>query len=473
MHDVKIHDDIMCLTAKMYNFAGVLRNIGTTTGFQNTMSMQKKEEENVHEALKDTAIFLAEYAATMMAVGAQTSRIQYNTVRMARSFGYHINLLIFPKTLSITLLDAGHNRSYTYIKKTPGMALNFKVNMKLSALSWRAFDNKLPLRELWRLFRIIVKEKRESRWTVLLLASVANACFCRLFDGNLTSMCIVFVATLVGFFIRQELTRRKMNHLAVFVICAFVSTMIGVTDYLYFHGGTEDISLGTSMLYLVPGVPLINGVMDIVDGHALDGVARLINAGLLIICIAVGLSATVVMFDIDPTTFTKVVRPDVVRAAIADGLFAAVAGVGFAVISNPPRKALIVCALLACIGHGVRYFLMHNAGIALDQVTASAIAGFTIGLLAVPFSMRIHCPAECFAFPSLLPMVPGMFAYKAVRDLINIVRLPDEYTMEYVSRFFHNSSLTVLIMFGMVVGCIIPIFIFHRQSFSVTRKKEE
>lgn len=199
MHDVKIHDDIMCLTAKMYNFAGVLRNIGRITGFQNTMLMQQKEEENVHEALKDTTIFLAEYAATMMAVGAQTSRIQYNTVRMARSFGYHINLLIFPKTLSITLLDAGHNRSYTYIKKTPGMALNFKVNMKLSALSWRAFDNKLPLRELWRLFRIIVNEKRESRWTVLLLASVANACFCRLFDGNLTSMCIVFVATLVGF----------------------------------------------------------------------------------------------------------------------------------------------------------------------------------------------------------------------------------------------------------------------------------
>ena len=410
--------------------------------------MQQKEEENVHEALKDAAIFLAEYAATMMAVGAQTSRIQYNTVRMARSFGYHINLLIFPKTLSITLLDADHNRSYTYIKKTPEMALNFKANMKLSALSWRAFDNKLPLKELWRLFKMIVKEKRESRWTVLLLASLANACFCRLFDGNLTSMCIVFVATLVGFFIRQELTRRKFNHLAVFVICAFVSTMIGVTDYLYFHGGTEDISLGTSMLYLVPGVPLINGVMDIVDGHALDGIARLTN---------------------DPTTFTKVVRPDVVQAAIADGLFAAVAGVGFAIISNPPRKALLICALLACIGHGIRYFLMHHTGLTLDQVTASIIAGFVIGLLAVPFSMRIHCPAECFAFPSLLPMVPGMFAYKAVRDLINIVRLPDEYTMEYVSRFFHNSSLTVLIMFGMVVGCIIPIFIFHRQSFSVTR----
>ena len=431
--------------------------------------MQQETDSQIHERLKDTAIFLAEYASTLMAVGAQTSRIQLNTVRMARSFGYHTNLLIFPKTLSITLLDAEHNRSYTYIKKTPGMALNFKANMRLSALSWKAFDHKLPLKELWRMFKIIVKEKRENPWLVLLLAAFANACFCRLFDGNLTSMAIVWVATLVGFFIRQQLSRRGVNHLAVFVICAFASTLIGATDYLYFHGGTEDISLGTSMLYLVPGVPLINGVMDIVDGHALDGIARLTNACLLIICIALGLSATVIMFDIDPTTFTKAVRPDVVQAAIADGLFAAVAGAGFAIISNPPRKALLVCALLACVGHGIRYFLMHNTGLMLDQVTASTIAGFAIGLLAVPFAMRIHCPAECFAFPSLLPMVPGMFAYKAIRDLINIVRLPDAYTMEYVSRFFSNASLTVLVMFGMVVGCIIPIFIFHRQSFSVTR----
>lgn len=431
--------------------------------------MQEKTDQDIHQKLKEATLFLAEYASTLMAVGAQTSRIQLNTVRMARSMGYHVNLLIFPKTLSITLQDGSLNHSYTYIKKTPGLPLNFKANMKLSQLSWNAFDERLPLSELWARLKAIVTERRESPWLVLLLASVANACFCRLFDGNLTSMAIVFVATLIGFLLRQQLTRRGVNHLAVFTLCAFVSTMIGVTDYLFFHGGTEDMSLGTSMLYLVPGVPLINGVMDIVDNHVLDGISRLTGALLLIICIAIGLSGTVIIFGIDPTTFTSVTRPDLFTATIADGLFAAVAAIGFAIISNPPRKALAICALLACVGHAVRYFLMHNTAMPLDLVAASTVAGFCIGLLAVPFAMRIHCPAECFAFPSLLPMVPGMFAYKAIRDLINIVRLPGEYTAEYVARFFHNGSLTVLVMFGMVVGCIIPIFIFHRQSFSVTR----
>lgn len=431
--------------------------------------MDQSVDNSEHLQLKKTTLFLAEYAVTLMAVGVQTSRITINTVRIATALGYRVNLLLFPQTLSITLQDMECEHSYTYIEKTPALGLNFRTNSELSALSWAALDEHLSLDELWERFHAVMDEKRESPWTVLILVSFANACFCRLFDGNFTSMMIVWVATFVGFFIRQQLTRRHLNVMAVFIICSFVSTMIGASDYLYFHGGTEDMSLGTSMLYLVPGVPLINGVMDIIGQHVLNGFARLTNACVLIICIALGLSVTLLITGCSPFNFTKVVRPDILQAAVADGLFAAIAGTGFAIISNPPRKALIISAFLACVGHGIRYFLMHDKSIQMDQASASTIAGFTIGLLAIPFAKWIRYPAECFAFPSLLPMVPGMFAYKAIRDVINIVQKPDVYTSEYVIRFFHNSTLTLLVMFGMVVGAVIPIFIFHRQSYSVTR----
>ena len=429
-------------------------------------------EKDILQDLKAKTIFLAEYAATLEAVGVQSSRIQYNTVRIAKSWGLWCNLLMLPQTINVTLHDEGREHSYTYVKKTPSIALNFKINMKLSHLSWSAFDKKLSLDTLWERFHQIVSEPRESPWLVLVLVAFANASFCRLFDGNYTSMAIVWVATFVGFFIKQQLIKRRFNELAIFVTCSFVSTMIGATDFLYFHGGTEDMSMGTSMLYLVPGVPIINGVMDILDRHVLSGIARLINACMLIVCIAVGLTITVLLFKVDPNSFTKVIRPDIVQALIADGLWAAVAGTGFAIISNPPRKALLVTACLACIGHAVRYFLMHEPMLMFDQVMASAFAGLVIGLLAVPAAAAIHYPAEGFAFPALLPMVPGMFAYKAVRDLINIVQLPNSYTMEYVSKFFHNSTLATLIMFGMVAGCVIPIFIFHKQSYQVTREEK-
>ena len=178
--------------------------------------------------------------------------------------------------------------------------------MKLSHLSWLASDNNFSLDELWTRFKKIVSEPRESRWTVLVLASLANAAFCRLFDGNYTSIAIVFIATFVGFFVRQELLKRHWHILAVFTISSFISTMIGSTDYLFFHGGTEDMSLGTSMLYLVPGVPIINGVMDMIDHHDAKWYARLTKAFMLVVCIAVGLTFYGYSLRCKSITVTKV-----------------------------------------------------------------------------------------------------------------------------------------------------------------------
>lgn len=178
------------------------------------------------------------------------------------------------------------------------MGLNFAINSELSTLSWQAYDERLSLPELHRRYLDIVSKPRESKWLVLILVAFANASFCRLFQGDFTSMGIVFVATLVGFFVRTLLMEHHWNHLAVFIISAFVASMIGSTGYLMHWGNTPDMALGTSVLYLIPGVPLINSIMDIIDGHVLAGTSRFINACLLIICIAIGLSMTLLLTGI-------------------------------------------------------------------------------------------------------------------------------------------------------------------------------
>ena len=43
---------------------------------------------------------------------------------------------------------------------------------------------------------------------------------------------------------------------------------------------------------------------------------------------------------------------------LLDGLFAAVAGVGFGAISDPPLRAFRYIALLAAVGHACRFCLM-------------------------------------------------------------------------------------------------------------------
>lgn len=155
---------------------------------------------------------------------------------------------------------------------------------------------------------------------------------------------------------------------------------------------------------------------------------------------------------------------------LLDGLFAAIAAIGFAIISNPPCKAFIVCPILAAVGHGLRYFLLNCSFIHMDISTASFFAALCIGLLAIPFAQIIHCPAEVFSFPSLLPMIPGMYAYRSVLALTKFIQTSDsQESLDYVMQFSYNGITATFILFALVVGTAIPIFLFSKQSFSATR----
>ena len=80
----------------------------------------------------------------------------------------------------------------------------------------------------------------------------------------------------------------------------------------------------------------------------------------------------------------------IVTDILLDGLFAAVAAIGFGAISDPPMRAFPRIALLAAIGHALRFTLMHCS--ALDIATASLFAAFAIGMgsLWLPDDLSLH-----------------------------------------------------------------------------------
>lgn len=250
---------------------------------------------NVHEELKAVSQFLTEYATCLMASGVHTSRIVRNTARIAESFGFEAHMTLFHKTIIMTLRSKDNSHVYSTVNTAKAGAINFEFNSELSALSWDAYDNHLSLDTLWEKFRAITSTPRLNDWVVWILVGFANASFCRLFNGDWIAVAAVFIATLVGFRIKQELGKRHINHYFVFTISAFFASLIASVTMWQQWGTTPDIAIGTSVLFLIPGVPLINGIIDIIEGHVLAGTARLINALLLIICIACGLAATLLM----------------------------------------------------------------------------------------------------------------------------------------------------------------------------------
>lgn len=183
--------------------------------------------------------FLGEYAAWLLGCGATCIRIEKNINRMARAFGVDAGVAIMPRHIEIYARSPhGDLALPVVIRQAPHCGLNFTVNTRLSRLSWEVADGKIGYDEAVSRFAEITAAPPTPRNEVLLLASMANASFCRLFGGDLTAVLVVFVATLAGFKLKQMMMADRRDIRLVFLCCAFFSAAICAGAHIFEWGST-------------------------------------------------------------------------------------------------------------------------------------------------------------------------------------------------------------------------------------------
>ncbi len=241
--------------------------------------------------LQETAVFLAEYASLLLGCGATNIRIEKNTGRMANAFGVKFDIFLMPSHVSVSIWDTNRTDAAVSQCKTINCGINFALNAGLSRLSWEVADNHLNLSAAVERFEEIRKITPTGKLEVLILTSLANAAFCRLFGGDWAAMLIVFVSTLAGYRLKQIMLEDKRDIRLAFLCASFFSACLSAGGHIFNIGTTPEIALGTSVLYLIPGVPYINSVSDMLYRHYLCAFSRFLDAAVLTACLTLGLSA--------------------------------------------------------------------------------------------------------------------------------------------------------------------------------------
>ena len=165
-------------------------------------------------------------------------------------------------------------------------------------IQWAVADGKTSFAEARREFEEIVRVRPANPWMVWLLASLANMSFCRLFGGDFAAMLIVLCGTLAGYKLKQVMLEDGRDVRFTFFCCAFFSSVIGAAGYVFHWGDTPEIALATSVLYLIPGIPYINSVSDLLDGHYICSFSRFMNAAVLTACLSAGLCGGLLLMNI-------------------------------------------------------------------------------------------------------------------------------------------------------------------------------
>jgi uncharacterized membrane protein YjjP (DUF1212 family) len=241
-----------------------------------------KEIETLGTALLKTGTLL-------MSAGANTGRVRTTVNRIAEAFGYSVELHISQRAITLTIMDEDELSFFSRLRRTPPHVINFQTITAISTISW------LVIEEQWTIEQYSIELKKVDniphfpRWMVLLLVGMAGAGFCALAEGSAIDMLFTFIASTVGLFVRQESVKANFNPYLSVYFAAFTASLIAGLAHKLGIGDAGNHAFVTSVLFLIPGVPLINSFSDIIDGNIQNGITRGFTGLILSFTIALGM----------------------------------------------------------------------------------------------------------------------------------------------------------------------------------------
>jgi uncharacterized membrane protein YjjP (DUF1212 family) len=248
--------------------------------------------------IKEAEDMLLNVGTLLMSSGASTGRVRTTVNRIADALGYNIELLITNRSLMLKVIDEHTDRFIASLKRTSPHGVNFRVVSGISRMSWKVVEENWTIPQINTEIDRLIALPHYPRLIILSSVALAGSSFCALFGGKGIELAIAFVATFFGLFIRQEAMKKRFNPYVSIYFASFAASLVSGLSLKLGIGGSSDLAFATSVLFLVPGVPLINSFTDMIDGNILNGIVRGIHGLIIAFAIALGLLCAKFLFNI-------------------------------------------------------------------------------------------------------------------------------------------------------------------------------
>lgn len=442
------------------------------------------EHANSVQLLRRKLDLLVRTGALLMASNADCARIMRNMKRCEAYLGLpeeYIHISLNFNIIMVNLSDETH--SFSKYQRVDSHCVEFTVISKISKMLWTA------IREDWSLDRYEAElealnhvHKQYSPWMIAICAGFACGGFCVQFGCDWPAFFYASIPAIIGFRLKMYLAKLHWNTYVGIAISAFVATLIcWLTTFIsldqtlvsalpsFLHSDTPYHPLMACTLFIVPGVPLINFVTDMVSNYVQVGLTRAIITLMMIIAMSFGIVFAIQICGID--NFVKDLSMTPHNNFINYAIAAAISAMGFATIYNTPKRIMPVLAVTGIIAVCTRNFVNlgpSNGNIGLDQgIIIGSFVGSAVASIIATRSQHIHhIPHQIIAIPSVIPMIPGVMMYRSLFGFIQMDGVIGELTFAF--NWAIKASLVILFI---ALGVAIP-NIFVRRLIMPKRKEK-
>lgn len=405
---------------------------------------------------------------------ADTNRIMRNMKRTAAFLGLpeeHLHIYVQFNMLMVNLSDNEH--SFTKFQRCDKHGINMTTISLISKLSWKAIREDYSIERYAEELEAIASRPRNYT-PVQVAIGTGFACggFCIQFGCDWTAFFYASFAAAIGMYLRGLMLRKGLNNYMGIAVAAFISTVIAwATTYLPSTWTDTPLHpLLACALFIVPGVPLINFVDDMLDNYIQVGLTRAINTFLMIVAMSFGIAFFLKLSNFDLTRFYTIpMIPH--NTYISYAIAAAISAMGFSMIFNIPRRLLWVVAIGGIIAVCTRNFVNlgpsnNNIGLDMGLAIGSLAGSALVSLVAVKAVHWVHAPNHVLSIPSVIPMVPGVLMYRALVGLIEMNGVVGELTN--AMKFGMASAITIMCI---ALGVAVP-NVFARHWVAKNRQRK-
>jgi uncharacterized membrane protein YjjP (DUF1212 family) len=395
--------------------------------------------------------------------GADTTQVQDSVERFALAFSNEAHLVVSYEAILLSVV-AGEQFRTKVGYRVPAMNVNMAAVAAVNCLVEEVEDGQRKFAEVrTELDDIENRSPVYARWLVVVAMGLTAASLARLFVGDWPTFWVSWLAGSAGTWLRQLLGRRKFNLFFIPFAGALVSGVIGGAAVLLGISRTPALCLVAPAMIIVPGVPLINGIQDMIKNYMTPGLGRLGLGILVTIAIALGLFAAMAATGVR----IPVEAPLQLLSVPEDALFSALAALGYVFLFNVPTRIAWACVTCGMVSHTMRTLCMH---LGVDLVSGTLIGALAVGFLAEGFGRHFRAPAVAFAFPGVVAMIPGAFGFRVVIGTLEIVNAGPAAPAAVVTETLALAATCFLMVAAIAVGIAAPL-IFAKGSSSTYSKR--
>ena len=141
---------------------------------------------------------------------------------------------------------------------------------------------------------------------------------------------------------------------------------------------------------------------------------------------------------------------------------------GFGILFNVPPRTLFALWIGGAIGGFLKFTLLQ---LTVGVVFASFVGATAVGMLSIPIAHFRHVPPMIFAIPAVIPMIPGVFAYRTMLGLIKLTgAIGPDYT-NILSDTVNSGVKTLFIIMSLALGVSVPMHVMRQESAKNIRLK--